>query len=707
MAVVPGQLIRFHHMKNRLVIAVLAGVCELALFNTAMGQSLKKPNVIFILTDDQGYGDIGVFFQNQRQKSGDRSQPFELTPNLDKMAAQGAIFTQQYCNAPVCAPSRASLLTGMNQGNSSVRDNQFDKQLENNHTIGTVMQTAGYRTVTVGKWGLQGVREEGPKWPAHPLKRGFDDYYGYMRHMDGHEHYPFEGLYQKNKQVEVWDGYKNVTADLSKSYTTDLWTAYAKKWIVEHQRKDAEQPFFMYLAYDCPHAVIELPTEAYPEGAGLKGGIQWLGQSGRMINTAENTIDSYMYPEYADASYDDDHNPATAEKAWPETFKRYATATRRIDDAVGDIRQLLVDLNIADNTIVVFTSDNGPSTESYLPSSFVPNQPNFFGSNGPFDGIKRDCWEGGLRVPTIAAWPGHIVPGKTVTLPSMLSDWLPTFADAANIAPPARTDGVSLMPSLTGKGIQQSSLVYSEYFESGRTPDFTQFEESRRGKKRDQMQMIRSGDLVGVRYDIQSADDNFEIYDVVKDPKETKNLALEPKYAGIQAQMKAKVLQVRHADKEAPRPYDHVPIPAVPVKGKLQAGMKWKFYKGKFPWILSEKRLTASRRGITRHISGKETSGAGMITYYGFVKVPIDGEYQFALKTSGKSYMRLHEATLIDEDFGYKSGTKTIQKVSLKAGYHPITLSFLVPAAGLSDVNLYITNNQGQVLAENNALLYN
>lgn len=637
----------------------------------------KKPNIIFILVDDMGYGDIGVFAQNQRKNSGDRSKPYQVSPNLDKMAARGAMFTNQYANAPVCAPSRASLLCGVNQGNEGVRNNQFDKQLEDNHTLATVLKTAGYSTAAIGKWGLQGVNGNGPDWPGHPLKRGFNSYYGYMRHSDGHEHYPFEGLYDGKKQV--WSDYREASAGLSKCYTTDLWTAAAKKWITAHQQgKDAAQPFFLYLAYDCPHAVIELPTQAYPKGGGLNGGMQWVGEQGHMINTASGTIDSYRYPEYANATYDNDNNPATAEVPWPDTYKRYATATHRIDDAVGDITQLLADLKIDDNTLVVFTSDNGPSIESYLPVSYVPNHPIFFGSYGPFDGIKRDCWEGGLRMPTLAVWPNHITAGKTIATPSMLSNWLATFADVAHIQPPARTDGVSLLPDLTGKGKQQQSLVYVEYYEGGKTPGFKEFEASRRGRTRDQMQAIRMGDLVGVRYQVKSADDNFEIYNVVTDPKETDNLALRPGFEKMQAQMKAKVLQVRHADKEAPRPYDTAAIPPAVVAGKIQPGLNWKFYKGNFPWVIAEGNLKADNAGVCKNITGNENKGkAGMICYNGYIKILQDGQYAFSLKAAGKAYLRLHEATLIDEDYGYKTGEELTQTVNLKVGLHPIKLYYL------------------------------
>ncbi|WP_342331854.1 sulfatase-like hydrolase/transferase [Pedobacter sp. FW305-3-2-15-E-R2A2] len=658
--------------------SVMVFLLPIALFpahiQAQVTQSKAAPNVIFILTDDLGYGDIGVFFQNQRRQKANKALPFQLTPHLDQMAASGAKFTHQYSNAPVCAPSRASFMTGMNQGNASVRDNQFDKQIENNHTVATMLKAGGYATAAIGKWGLQGETKEEPNWPAHPSKRGFDQFFGYMRHADGHEHYPYEGLYRGKKQV--WDNYTDVAAELSKCYTTDLWTAYAKKWIVDHEQgKDAKQPFFMFLAYDAPHAVLELPTQAYPKGGGLKGGLQWTGKGGSMINTASGEIDTYVHPDYANATYDDDQNAGTPEKAWPDTYKRYATANRRIDDAIGDLTQLLQDLNIAENTLVIFTSDNGPSIESYLPKGFAPNSPEFFGSFGPFDGIKRDVWEGGLRMPVLASWPGHIAPGKTISSPSMLSDWMATFAEAAKIPVPARTDGVSLLPSLTGKGKQEAGQVYVEYTEGGRTPDFKSFEESRRGRKRDQMQMIRFGDLVGVRYQIKSAEDDFEIYNVVTDPRETKNLAAGPAYQKIQEKMKAKVLQGRRVDSEAPRPYDGAAIPASPISKGLKPGLNWRFFKGDFPWVISEKGRATPQKGGAESLKPVPVGTAdGMVLYEAYFKAPKDGNYTFSLQTKGKAYVRLHEAELLDADFGYTSGKEIFTTVKLKAGYHPVKI---------------------------------
>ncbi|MCB1131274.1 MAG: sulfatase-like hydrolase/transferase, partial [Verrucomicrobiae bacterium] len=223
-----------------------------------------RPNILFILCDDLGYGDTGTFFQNLRATNNDRSEPWHVTPKIDTMASQGLRIPHHYCPAPVCAPSRASLLTGVHQGHATVRNNQFDKDLENNHTLATVLKQAGYATAAIGKWGLQGSGSTPATWPAYPTKRGFDFYHGYVRHQDGHEHYPKEGLYRGAK--EVWENNTEISAGLDKCYTTDLFTARAKKWIADHHTAHASQPFFMYLAFDTPHAVLELPTMAYPAG---------------------------------------------------------------------------------------------------------------------------------------------------------------------------------------------------------------------------------------------------------------------------------------------------------------------------------------------------------------------------------------------------------------------------------------------------------
>jgi len=656
---------------NKQHIALI--ICYIGIPISILAQKSKKskPNIIFILTDDMGYGDLGILFQNQLAKENNRNQPWFFTPNLDLIAKQGVQLRDQYCAAPVSAPSRGSLLTGLNQGHAGVRDNQFDKALEDNHTLATVLKAAGYTTAAIGKWGLQGNTSNPPDWPSHPVKRGFDYFYGYIRHNDGHEHYPKEGLYEGHK--EVYENYTNVVDGLDKCYTADLWTAVAKKWIIDLKSgNDKNKPFFMYLAYDTPHAVVELPTQAYPEGGGLKGGIQWIGKSGHMINTASGVIDSWIHPDYIHATYDNDKNPATPEISWPNVYKRYASSIRRIDDAVGDIIQLLKDLKIDKNTLIVFTSDNGPSNESYLPED---NNPTFFKSYGPFDGIKRDCWEGGLRVPLLARWPAKIPAGRIIETPSVSYDWMATFAEMTGIPSPAISDGVSLLPSLTGVGRQKEGLVYVEYFEKGNTPKYNDFTQNHQGRLRNQMQVIRLGDFVGVRYNIQSHQDDFEIYNVKKDPQETTDLASKPEMTSMQQLMKDKVLQSRRPNKSASRPYDNDLVASVLVANPVH-GVKWNAYKGDFPWIPSENSLIPSKSGtLEKPVVGvKSTIGNQVLYFTGYIKIPIDGEYTFFLTTDSKALLRIHDCTVIDEDYGYHALTKRSGSIMLKAGMHPFRL---------------------------------
>jgi arylsulfatase A-like enzyme len=663
-------------MKKSLTIALMTAISA-----ATVHAATTRPNVIYILTDDLGWGDIGVFHQNGRG-----SEPRILTPNLDRMAADGAMMTHSYVGGPVCVASRASLLTGMNQGNAVVRDNQFDRALEDNHTLGSVMRRAGYATAAIGKWGVQG-EGAAPDWEASPLKRGFDFYYGAVRHIEGHEHYPKEAPWfaakGKPNFVHVWENRSEVTAGLDKCYTTDLFTARAKQWIVDQRRADASKPFFLYLAYDTPHAILELPTQAYPAGGGLHGGLQWLGNPGKMISTASGEIDSWVDPAYAESTYDDDGDPATPEKPWPDVYRRYATSVTRIDACVADLLRLLADLGIADDTLVVFSSDNGPSKESHLKEPFSPQ---FFEGFGPFDGIKRDVWEGGLRVPTIVRWPSHIPAGREVAHASGNWDWLPTFADVASLPAPARSDGVSLLPVLTGEGRQRDhGHLYFEYFEGGKTPAYEQFEPARRGRVRKQMQAVRIGDLMGVRYDVKSQDDDFEIYDVVSDPKETRDLSLEPSQAAMQSKMKALALQSRRPDASAPRPYDAALVPAVKISGpRLQSGLRWRSYRGDFPWVPDLEKLTPTSEGtvVEPELTKAVVQGADGILFSGYIQVPADGEYTFYLRIGGHAILRVHDALVIDADAGYDVGSEKVDRVRLAAGLHPLRLFCAFAKAG-------------------------
>ena len=652
------------------LLCILVGLLAAALSLAAEPAKTKPPNILFILSDDLGYGDVGVFYQNLRRQQ-DGSAPCHFTPKLDRLATEGLQLPHHYCPAPVCAPSRASLLLGVHQGHANVRDNQFDKALEHNHTLATVMKGAGYATAAIGKWGLQGQASTSPPdWPAHPLNRGFDDFFGYIRHTDGHEHYPKEGPYRKPK--EVWDNRTEVSADLDKCYTADLFTARAKWWITEHQRTNCSRPFFLYLAYDTPHATLELPTQAYPPGGGTNGGLQWLGRPAHMINTASGTVDSWYHPDYAHATWDHDRNPATPHVPWPDVYKRYATDVRRLDDAVGDLIQLLQDLDIDRNTLLVFTSDNGPSRESYLKENY---EPTFFHSFGPFDGIKRDCWEGGIRVGAIVRWPGGVPAGRVSNLPCGFWDWMPTFAQLGGVPAPARSDGVSLVPTLTGLGAQQRPTVYLEYFMAGRTPDYPGFEALRRNRLRRQMQAIRLGDFIGVRYNVTNHADNFEIYSLVTDPKETNNLAASR--ADLQQQMKDRVLQVRRPDGGAPRPYDHELVPALKAGVKVGRRLDYAVFEGAWPWLPNFDQLAPVKTGRARRLNlGPRTRASHFgIRFRGCFLAPADGEYTFYLVSDAGAQLRLHDALVIDDDFNH-DGSEVAAAIRLQAGLHPFCLSY-------------------------------
>jgi hypothetical protein len=427
----------------------------------------------------------------------------------------------------------------------------------------------------------------------------------------------------------------------------------------------------MYLAYDTPHAKLQLPPCAYPSGTGLKGGVQWLGTPGRMINTAAGVPDSYVHPDYAMATWDHDRDPSTPEQPWPDVYKRFATDVRRIDDCVADILGLLTDLKIDRDTLVIFTSDNGPSQESYLKE---PYEADFFNSFGPFDGIKRDCWEGGIRVGAIARWPGVIPARRVSDVPCMAHDWMPTFAQIAGVPAPARSDGVSLMPALTGKGRQQPSRVYVEYFVQGKTPSYGDFLPAHRGRPRRQMQAIRLGDYVGVRYDVKSHTDPFEIYNIVTDPQQANDLGSSPHCAALQKEMHDTVLRVRRPDASAPRPYDRELVPALAIKS-LAPGVEWRLFRGPTPWVANLDALRPNSAGIQPGIDVPPAPARGdySLVIAGCLEAPEDGEYTFKVTCDGGALLRIHEATVIDIDpfFAQRANTGSIR---LQKGVHPFRL---------------------------------
>ena len=599
----------------------------------------ERPNVLFILCDDLGYGDVGVFYQNERKAN----EPSFKTPYIDQLAYEGIQLRAHYVAAPVCAPSRASLFLGQSQGNSPVRNNQFDKALPDQPTIASTLQQAGYHTGLIGKWGLQGKNDDSKKgtdaWPSYPTKRGFDYFLGYVTHVDGHEHYPYENIHFKHKvkkgklprEAKLWEQNDEISKQLKGCYTTDLFTAATKRFLVSHVEKTPEDPFFLMLSYDTPHAATQIGTMPYPDGYGVNGGIQWIGESGKMINTASGNTDSYIHPDYTS-------------KSWKNVYKRYASSIRRIDNSVADVMQTLKDLKIDENTIVVFSSDHGPSKESYIKEKINPE---FFQSFGPFTGIKRDCWEGGIRPGAIVRWPAQVKPGGVTELPSQMQDWLPTLCDAAGVSIPAIADGMSLIPTLKGLS-DEGSEIYVEYYEGGKTPKYEPFAKDLAGGKRGEMQSIRQGKYKAIRYNVKSHDDPFLVFDIVKDPGETHNIAGKEGVPNQQHWLDA-VSRQHHKNMSAKRPYDNVPIASLNVQP--QAGLK-----------------------VTEKKNGSEASYVSRDSYKlsGYIKVDKKGKYVFSLPKEVKGLLRIHKINVLDSDSN--QAYKNDNTLNLKPGYHSFTL---------------------------------
>ena len=396
--------------------------------------------------------------------------------------------------------------------------------------------------------------------------------------------------------------------------------------------------------------MLELPTQAYPPGGGTNGGLAWNGTAGNIINTASGTIDSYYHPDYTSATWDDDQNAGTPVVAWPDVYKRYATSVRRIDDCVGDIIKLLKDLNIDTNTLVVFTSDNGPSQD---PTCRRPMSRISSTASRPHDGIKRDTWEGGIRVGALARWPGVIATNRTSNLACSASDWMPTFAEVAGLPTPARSDGVSLIPTFKNVGTQKTPLVYIEYYEGGNTPGYSEFAPAHRNRLRNQMQALFEGNYKGVRYDIQSATNDFEIYDMTVDSHETNNLALSPTFAGMQKFLKERVLQVRRPNSSAARPYDSAYVPASTNTLYTNGVLQFAAYEGSWPWVpeLSSLTFVSTGKVVGIDLSVRTRDDNFGIAYSGYLAVPNDGDYVFYLSSDSGGSFRIHDATVVDDDF--------------------------------------------------------
>ncbi len=688
----------------------------------------KKPNIILIVVDDMGWGDLGL-----NQPAEHAGTPRIDTPVLDRLATQGAQLQRHYTCAPVCAPARASLFTGLHQGHAEViRNNSFDAALENSHTLGSVLQAAGYNTALIGKWGIGGGQESGGTpgtCPAWPTKRGFDFFFGYNNHLAGHRHYPKE---ESNADPEthrnaIWDGDAMITDQLDGCYCTDLFTARAKKWIVDQQTDGEDKPFFLALTYVAPHARLGIPAGEYPAGGGLNGGVQWLGEPGKMINTASPTTwDTYIHPqyrnawqEYAGTRYG---NNATHKLM---TARRHAAMITRVDEAVGDLVQLCEDLGIADNTVIIFTSDNGCHDEPGAVGGFnghpAPAQdPSFFRSYGNHDGIKRDVFDGGLRVPCVVYAPGLIKGGMVSPTPTQFQDWMATLCDLADVPVPARCDGRSLLPLLQGNdklSEDASRVLYVEYAFGSGMAQYRDYAANKKGRTRGEQQVLiffdnRSGRwLKALRTGVKTGNEKWELYDTEADPHESTPLP-EGNCAEMQTQLNNMALWNRraydyHRAADAParrnpcggfRSYDMNLVPAVSTPQTATAtGLLMSQTKGSAPWAPAATEMKAPETTATVNPNDTVLPAGTITTFTGYIDVPDDGNHwHFYLTLSDvpgtKAFVKLHNFNLVDADFNYVPGstatesaaantveedaTRTGKKgIPLKAGKHPITIT--------------------------------
>ena len=361
----------------------------------------SRPNIIYIMADDLGYGDLGCYGQKQIP-----------TPNIDRLAREGMRFTDHYSGHTVCRPSRLVLLTGRHSGHTAVSANSAFNLPANAETVTTLLHDAGYATGGIGKWAL-GT----PGTSGVPSRQGFDFWFGYLDQGDAHNYYP-EYLFRNEKKVTL-DGnrignQKRVSVE-RKTYAHDLMTDAALDFIRSH----AKQPFLLQAHYTIPHANNE---------------------GGRATGNGLEIPDYGMF----------------SDRDWPETEKGFAAMVHRLDTDVGRIVGLVNELGLTDRTLILFTSDNGPHQEG---GHRVP----FFDSNGPLRGLKRDLYEGGIRVPLIARWPGHVKAGTTSDHPSAFWDFLPTACELAGVAIPEGIDGISYAPELTGTTQPRHDVLYWQY----------------------------------------------------------------------------------------------------------------------------------------------------------------------------------------------------------------------------------------------------
>jgi arylsulfatase A-like enzyme len=411
----------------------------------------EKPNIIFILADDLGYGDVGF-----------NGQKHILTPRLDQMAKEGMILKQHYSGNTVCMPSRGSFLTGYDMGHAKIRGNPGvqDKSAAvvdldgKDQTVAKELKRAGYQTAVIGKWGME-ESGDGSGWPDQV---GFDYFFGIDTHYKAHHYYP--KTLHRNREEVVYSENEPEQAKGTNSHDEIMNDALR---YVEKRSQD-KQPFFLFLTPTLPHLELTIEESAKKQYQGL-GWPERPMKKGHYINDPEGNV-------------------------------TYAAMVSRLDRDVGKLLDLLKAKGVAEKTMVIFSSDNGPEYEQV---------DGFFNSNGIYRGGKRDLYEGGIRVPTVVWWPGHIKAGVANDHMSAFWDWYPTLCEAAGVTPnPTDLSGFSILPSLLGKECQHHETLYWEFNE-------------------------REGPLQAVRFGkwkaIQRYDKPMELYDLNEDPSEERDIS--------------------------------------------------------------------------------------------------------------------------------------------------------------------------------------
>ncbi|WP_167610751.1 arylsulfatase [Maribellus sediminis] len=422
----------------------------------------QKPNIVYILADDLGYGDLSCYGQTHFS-----------TPNIDKLASEGMLFTQHYAGTTVCAPSRSALMTGQHTGHTPIRGNKgWEPEgqwpiSEDAFTMAEMLKNAGYATGAFGKWGLGYIDTEGD-----PNKQGFDKFYGYNCQSLAHNYYP----------GHLWDNHEKIilnenSEDKFGTYAPDLIHAEALQFIEENKDK----PFFLYYPTTIPHAELLLPEENLAKYRGKY-------EPEKVYKGAEPGDNNFRLGRYG---------------SQPESHAAFAAMVDYLDVQVGEIIAKLKEEGIYDNTLIIFTSDNGPHLEGGA-------DPDYFNSNGPLKGYKRDLYEGGIRVPMIAVWNGKIVAGSTSDHISAFWDVFPTVAELSGNPAPENIDGISFLPTLLGKEQPEHEYMYWEFHEMG-------------GR-----QAVRKGNWKLVKYNVRNPEKtSVELYDLSTDIGEENNVAAE------------------------------------------------------------------------------------------------------------------------------------------------------------------------------------